>query len=251
MAFSAELYIDGFKKSTGDSSFVIRKAIAKRNTAFTKGMLLNRGADNLLAPATTNDTKIVGICNQDLAAADNPTAGNTELEYVEINPNDVLLANFDGMLDFTVDNVSGTSTTTKLHSASFNLTDNYLRYGLLYIYEGKNAGQLRMVSASATADDSVTITEALPETPDTTTKGIILATQQAADEGITQGVRGVDINDNAALSSINRPIKIDSTIASEAGPLAVVMDWKLIEYYVPKGVLPVKVIKGDQYRKDV
>ena len=84
---------------------------------------------------------------------------------------------------------------------------------MLYVYAGTNAGCIRTVTGYVGGTHTLHF-QAMPAACDTTTKYIILGGAAAASDSINVGSVGVNLKDENTIDA-------NATIASEAGPLAV------------------------------
>ena len=235
---------NGFELHKAGSTIEIRKGRVKPATVFTKGMLLHIDTGNWIEPAVTSDVDIIGVANQSLTVLQNPAAEWTEIEYVYA-PDAVWRCSVTGYVDFTCDNTLGTNTTTVIVSGSLTATNNYYRYGLVYIYEGTNAGEIREAVTSTAATTQITVTDPLPAACDTTSKGLFIGPKDGTSlGGITQGRKGVEVDSTSLL------IDVSQTLASEAGPLSIPMDMPLIKQLLKLGMLPCFIYHADYKRKD-
>ncbi len=179
------------------------------NTAFKKGdmVVLTSGK---VALAAANATNVLGVMAEDITQANNPSDGLT-YGRVYINPFNIYRCSFSDHKDGTA---TGGSTTTLIDTGLATGTDDYWNGALLYIYEGTNAGCVRTVSDYTGTSDVLTFTKPMPAKVDTTSKYILLGAAAAAGDVINVGSIGVDLKDENTIDG-------DATIASEAGPLAV------------------------------
>jgi hypothetical protein len=177
--------------------------------AFSKGDMVVLSAGKV-AKAAAGATNVLGVMAESIAAADNP-AGKTTKGKVYTNPFNIYRCSFADHRDATA---TGGTTTTLVDTALSTSTDDVWNGALLYIYEGKAAGSMRTVKDYTGSSDTLTVEEAFPEAPDATSKYILLGNAGAAGNVINRGSVGVDLKDENTIDA-------DATIASEAGPLAV------------------------------
>ena len=179
------------------------------NTAFVKGdmVVLTKGK---VAKAAANAVNVLGVMAESVAAADNPAAGLTYGKVYD-NPFNIYRCTFGDQVDSTA---TGGTTTTLVDTALSASTDDYWNGALLYVYDGTNKGCLRTISDYTGTSDTLTVTYPFPAAPDTTTKYIILGGAAADSDTINVGSVGVDLKDENTIDA-------NATIASEAGPLAV------------------------------
>jgi hypothetical protein len=179
------------------------------NTAFTKGdmVVLTNGK---VAAAAANATNVLGVMAETFTTTTNPS-GKTTKGKVLINPFNIYRCSFADHLDSTA---TGGTTTTLIDTALSTSTNDVWNGALLYIYEGKAAGSIRTVKDYVGSSDTLTVEEPFPEAPDTTSKYILLGAATAAGDVINVGSVGVDLKDENTIDA-------NATVASEAGPLAV------------------------------
>ena len=181
------------------------------NIAFVKGdmVVLTNGK---VAKAAANAANVLGVMAESITAADNPATGLTYGKVYD-NPFNVYRCSFADQVDGTA--TSG-STTTLADTTGLNAisTDDYLNGALLYIYAGTNAGCIRTVSDFTGSTRLMTWTNPMPAACDTTSKYIVLGAGGAASDSINAGSVGVNLKDENTIDA-------KATIASEAGPLAV------------------------------
>lgn len=179
------------------------------NTAFTKGdmVVLTNGK---VAAAAANATNVLGVMAETFTTTTNPS-GKTTKGKVLINPFNIYRCSFADHLDSTA---TGGTTTTLIDTALSTSTNDVWNGALLYIYEGKAAGSIRTVKDYVGDTDTLTVEEPFPEAPDTTSKYILLGAATAAGDVINVGSVGVDLKDENTIDA-------NATVASEAGPLAV------------------------------
>jgi hypothetical protein len=118
----------------------------------------------------------------------------------------VYRCSFADQVDGTVD--SGT-TTTIVDAALSTGTDDIYNGALLYIYEGTNMGETRTVTDFDHASDTLTLAPAYAAAPDTTSKYIMLAGGNEADDAINVGLPGVDIKDENTVDANGRRLSSD------------------------------------------
>jgi hypothetical protein len=179
------------------------------NTAFTKGdmVVLTNGK---VAAAAANATNVLGVMAESITAAENPAAKTTKGKVL-INPFNIYRCSFADHKDGTA---TGGSTTTLADTGLATSNDDYWNGALLYIYEGTNAGCIRTVKDYTATGDILTVEEPFPASCDTTSKYILLGAAAAAGDVINVGSVGVDLKDENTIDA-------NATVASEAGPLAV------------------------------
>lgn len=178
------------------------------NTAFSKGdmVVLTNGK---VAKAAANAANVLGVMAESITAADNPTAGITYGKVYD-NPFNIYRCSFSDQTDSTA---TGGTTTTLIDTGLATSDNDYWNGALLYVYAGTNAGCIRTVTDYVGGTDTLHF-QAMPAACDTTTKYIILGGAAAASDSINVGSVGVDLKDENTIDA-------NATIASEAGPLAV------------------------------
>lgn len=179
------------------------------NTAFSKGdmVVLTNGK---VAKAAANAANVLGVMAESITAADNPATGLTYGKVYD-NPFNIYRCSFADQTDSTA---TGGTTTTLIDTGLATSTDDVWNGALLYIYEGTNAGCIRTVSDFTGSTRLMTWTNPMPAACDTTSKYIVLGAGGGASDSINAGSVGVDLKDENTIDA-------NATIASEAGPLAV------------------------------
>jgi len=179
------------------------------NTAFSKGDMVVL-TDGKVAKAAANAgltyaTKVLGVIAESFTTSTNPTGSKT-FGKVYDHPDNVYRCSFSDQVDSTVD--SGT-TTTIVDAALSTATDDIYNGALLYVYEGTNIGEIRTVTDFDHASDTLTVAPAFPAAPDTTTKYIMLAGANEADDAINVGLPGVNIKDENTVDGNGRRLSSD------------------------------------------
>jgi hypothetical protein len=179
------------------------------NTAFTQGdmVVLTNG---LVAKAAAGATNVLGVMAETITTTDNPS-GNRKLATVHDNPFNVYRCSFSGHRDATA---TGGTTTTLVDTTLATSTDGVWTGALLYIYDGPNAGEWRIVAGYTGATDTLTVTKPFPTAITNASKYILLGNGSAAGDVISTGTVGVDLVDENTIAA-------GATVASEAGPLVV------------------------------
>lgn len=177
--------------------------------AFLKGdmVILTNGK---VAKAAANAVNVLGVMAESITAAQNPAASTTKGK-VYTNPFNIYRCSFADQVDSTA---TGGTTTTLVDTALAASADDYWNGALLYIYEGPGAGCIRTVKDYTGSSDTLTVEEPFTAAPTTASKYIILGAAAAASDAINVGSIGVDLKDENTIDG-------NATIASEAGPLAV------------------------------
>ncbi len=212
MALTAKRTTHGFERvgnlaNTGENPVALELT---PNTAFTKGDMVV-WSNGKIAKAAANATNIAGVMAESIAQADNPADGAT-FGRVYINPLDVFRCTFANHRDGTA---TGGTSTTLIDTGLPDTADDRWNGAYLYIYDGPGKGDVRTVSDYTEATKTLTVTKPFSATPTTETKYILLGAATAAGDVINIGSIGVDLNDENTIDA-------GATIASEAGPLAVV-----------------------------
>ena len=179
------------------------------NTAFSRGdmVVITNGkiAKAAANAGLTYATKVVGVMAESFTTATNPTASKT-FGRVYDHPDNVYRCSFSDQVDSTAD--SGT-TTTIVDATLSTATDDIYNGALLYIYEGTNVGEVRTVSDFDHGTDTLTVAPAFPSAIDTTSKYIMLAGGNEADDSINVGSVGTNIKDENTIDGDGRRLSSD------------------------------------------
>lgn len=180
------------------------------NTAFSRGDMVVL-TDSKVAKAAANAVNVLGAMAETFTTATNPSAATTKGKVYD-NPFNVYKCSF---ADHTDSTATGGTATTLVDTALSTSTDDDWNGALLYIYEGTAAGSLRTVKDYTGSSDTLTVEEAFPASPDTTSKYILLGLGAASGSNVINiGKVGVNLKDENTIDA-------NATIASEAGPLVV------------------------------
>lgn len=177
--------------------------------AFRKGDLVVLSAGKV-AKASAGATNVLGVMAEDVPLESNPT-GKTTYGYVFDDPFLVFRCSFTGHRDATA---TGGSTTTLVDTALPTSADNVWNGALLYVYDGPGAGAVRTVKAYTGATDTLQVEEPFPRAITNQSKYILLGAASAVGDVINVGSIGVNVQNE-------RLINAGGSVASEAGPLAV------------------------------
>ncbi len=188
--------------------------------AFPKGSMVVL-TNNKVALATSSSVSgILGIMAEEITSADNPSTG-LKKGLVYDNPDLVYTVSIADMenRDYTATGGAADGTTVTAAEASIT-TANAFRGAMLYIYEGKNKGAIRTVSAYANSDGTGTwtVTHPFPAQCDTTTKFIVFGAGGMANDVINVGQSGIVLKDHLSVAG-------DASVISsngKVGPLVCV-----------------------------
>ncbi len=161
---------------------------------------------NKVALAAAGAKNILGV------AAETVTAHATKRTNirVHITPYNIYRCTFADHRDSTA---TGAGTTTTLVDSALTDSANIYVGGTIYFYEGPGLGETRIISAY-NGTDTLTWIDAIAAATSTSTKYVLVGAA-VANEGIGVGSFGVNLKDENTIDA-------DATIASEAGPLAVI-----------------------------
>lgn len=163
-----------------------------------------------VAKAAAGATNVLGVMAESVSAAENPV-GAVTYGRVYDNPLNVYRCTFAGHRDAAA---TGGSSTTLIDTALPTSANDVWNGALLYIYDGPGKGDVRTVKDYVGATDTLVVEKPFSATPTTSTKYILLGAASAVGDVINVGSVGVNLSNE-------RTIGANATIASEAGPLAV------------------------------
>lgn len=211
MALTANRKTDGFEL-VGNKLGIVDPGVLYELTpgvSFYKGDMVVL-ADGRVAKAAAGATNVLGVMAETVLAADNPS-GKTTYGRVYDNPFNIYRCTFADHIDSIA---TGGSTTTLIDTTLTTSTNDVWNGALLYIYDGPGAGSRRTVIDYIGASDTLVVDEPFPAAITIASKYILLGAGSTAGDVINVGSIGINIkNENT--------IKANGSIASEAGPLAV------------------------------